>query len=337
MLKTIVKKILPDIIINKVKLYVARVKLYPAYNYDLKRYWRYSGTTRRKDTQSKLLGAIIMDYHVIEKGLTMPKTRLGFGYERLERLIENCGIYIEKFDLNNFQFKNAIGVILEYKNYHEENNYQLKESILNAIKKIENRLPKIEITKQLRFTKEEYFKFSKSNFLNFSNSRHSVRNFSKEEIPLNKLLKALELTKNTPSACNRQTSSLYVYTNKERINKILEVQGGNRGFGHLVDKLIVLTADLSVFSYDYERNQAYIDGGIYAMNLLYALHYYEIACCILNCDHTVKKDMIMRKLCGIKEEEIFIAIFACGNLPENFLAASSARTPIQEKVIIHEK
>ena len=74
-----------------------------------------------------------------------------------------------------------------------------------------------------------------------------------------------------------------------------------------------------------ERYQVYIDGGMYAMNLLYALHYNQIAACILNCSHTPEKDELLRNICGIKDSENFIAMIACGIPPERFKIAISRR------------
>jgi nitroreductase len=110
----------------------------------------------------------------------------------------------------------------------------------------------------------------------------------------------------------------------------LEIQGGNRGFGHLVNKLMVITSETGVFSSESERNQAFIDGGIYAMNLLYSLHYYNIACCILNCSNTVEKDRRLRELCGVKESEVFISMVSLGMPPNDFKAAASIRYPIEK-------
>jgi hypothetical protein len=50
----------------------------------------------------------------------------------------------------------------------------------------------------------------------------------------------------------------------------LKLQGGIRGFGHLTNKLIVITSDTAVFLM--MKDQAFIDGGMYAMNVLYGLH-----------------------------------------------------------------
>ena len=57
------------------------------YVLDMIRYVRYSGIFHKKNTEIKFISDIIMSYHVLEKGLTMPDMRLGFGVERVNALI----------------------------------------------------------------------------------------------------------------------------------------------------------------------------------------------------------------------------------------------------------
>lgn len=283
-----------------------------------------------EDSEAKLLANIIRNYHVIEKGLTMPERRLGFGKERLENLIFDCQKYIKQYNSSDQQLQHAIDVVDEYKRLHEMGHYQLPSNLIILIDNLITYRIKYEIHNQIEISKDEYFLNVKNSFDKFSNSRSSVRNYSIEELSLDRILSALSLANNYPSACNRQTVRTYVYTDKEIISSILKVQGGNRGFGHLAQKLIVMTADLGVFISAAERNQAYVDGGIYAMNLLYSLHFNQIAACILNCSHAPEKDIEMRKLCGVKTSEVFIAMVSCGNPPEVFQIAKSKRHNLEK-------
>ena len=93
---------------------------------------KYSGIINNKSF-SKLLGIIIGDYHVIEKGLTMPNTRFNFGREKLLELISNCEIFIEKYGNENLQLKHALGVVLEYKKFHESSNKKIDKELLFRI------------------------------------------------------------------------------------------------------------------------------------------------------------------------------------------------------------
>ena len=104
----------------------------------------------------------------------------------------------------------------------------------------------------------------------------------------------------------------------------------------MANKLIIVTNELGVYESTRERKQGYIDGGIYTMNLLYALHYNRVACCVLNCCNSKGNDIKIRNKANIKETEELIVMIACGEAIENFEIASSPRIPIQNFIKIIE-
>lgn len=326
MIKDFAKRILPKRIVLYIQDYRFNKKIVKAFKYDAKVYIA-SSDRKKSYNATTLIGKIIKEYHVLEKGITMPKRRLGFGTNIILSLCDNCVEYAEKYDASNCQLKHAIGVLMEYKKLHKVNNFQLDDEVVNKLEEIEKHQLS-DATEQIAITNKEYFSKTNSDFNSFSNSRKSIRNYSDTSVSIEKIHNSLQLATNTPSACNRQAWRTYMFSDKEVMKNILKVQGGNRGFGHLADKLIVITAEVGLFYNAAERNQAFIDGGIYAMNLLYSLHYNEIGACILNCSFTPEKDQQMRNLVGIKPSEVFIAMIVCGNLPEEFLFPISKRYSI---------
>jgi len=299
-------------------------KLIQGYFYDFKLYYKFSGT-KAEDTAIKLAGKIIREYHVIEKGLTMPEIRLGFGENMILSLCCDCEKYIAIYGDGEEQVQHAVGVIFEYKRYHDEHNYSLDKEVIAAIGKLKIKAQQISESWQKNATKDEYFKYAEAPFHLFSSSRSSVRNYTSEEVPMEKIMSILKLSQNTPSVCNRQPWRTYVYADKNQIGKILEIQGGTRGFGHLANKLILITGELGVFAGTQERNQVFISGGMYTMNILFAFHYHKIAACCLNCGTSPKKDRQLRSLCKVKESEVFIAMVICGIPPEKFMITGSKR------------
>ena len=328
-LRTLIKQMLPTVIVNKMRIFKDRYYLIRAYIYDYRRYFNYSRSYNEK-TAIKYIGEIITLYHVIEKGLTMPNPRLGFGQEKVIKLCNLCIDYIKSYSIDSFQLKHAICVINEYEYFHNKKNYKFNNNLLSIIQKLKDISKICNKSNQKSITLSDYFKNSKSPFDLFSESRKSVRNFNiTKTIDWDILYNALKLAQNSPSACNRQSWGTYIISDKNKLNQILELQGGNRGFGNLGDKLIIIVGEIGLFSNISERNQVFIDGGIYTMNLLYALHFYEIAACTLNCSFSPDKDIILRKICQIKESEVFIAMILCGVPPESFSITLSPRNPVE--------
>jgi hypothetical protein len=73
---------------------------------------------------------------------------------------------------------------------------------------------------------------------------------------------------------------VYSVSNDTAIEQVLALQNGNRGFGHLAKRVLIVSADLHAFIGPIERNKAFVDGGMFAMSLLYALHRLELGACV---------------------------------------------------------
>jgi len=286
-----------------------------------------------------MISKIILDTHVIEKGLTMPEFRFGFGQDRLLVLLGNIIGYFEAFDKSEPQLLHSLSVVDEYFEVHDSEGYAVTEELLEAISKLSHVLNDHEINikrrDQLAVSKMEFFSSVEKSFFEFSNSRSSVRNFSGDPVCFNDIEDALDLCRNTPSACNRQSVRVHLYSKKSDMEAILRVQGGNRGFGHLAGSLIIVTYESSKYFEESERNSGIVDGGMYCMNILYALHARKIAACILNAAHDGSKDLAMRKEANIPDSEVFVAMIACGYAPDKFKIATSFRYPLDSILSVH--
>ena len=113
-------------------------------------------------------------------------------------------------------------------------------------------------------------------------SRHSMRYFE-AELPSRDLLEeALTLASRTPSACNRQAWHTHIYFGDDA-HELLRMQDGCKGFCDDIHCCIVVTADMKGFL-GHEPFQCYVDGGLYAQNLINALHYVGLGTIPLFCN-----------------------------------------------------
>tara|TARA_B110000238_G_C16054414_1_gene407580 strand:- start:155 stop:1132 length:978 start_codon:yes stop_codon:yes gene_type:complete len=302
--------------------------------YDICRDIKYSNGFYNDDKEEKLLTVIVVDSHSIEKGLTMPNGRLGFGKAKILTLIKNCDTYKRNYNIKDELFLEALGVIKEYLHNHEVSNYVLDSEIINNSNSLLNSFDHADKTIQPQQTNVEYFQHANSSFELFSASRRSLRSFS-GKIPADDLLNAINLANSAPSTCNRQSTRIHVVNDEFKKQQLLKIQSGNRGFGHLADSLIIITSDLASWSGGRLRNGPYVDGGIFTMNLLYSLHYYKIAACSLNLYLSVKKDKKFREIISIPNNETIIVMIAVGNVPEVINIAKSGRKNQKSILSIH--
>ncbi len=337
-MKEIIKRILPKKWVEKHSHYKVKRRHMQFFKHDILRYNTHSGLWGGK-RKEHLLGRISLRAHVVEKGLTMPNMRLGFGKDNLLDLIRLCIAYSSQYGNDNEILCKAVGVVREYKDVHVAEQYTLEQDVQEQINHLLNCMPGIDATQQCVYTSEAYYQHCLASFDLFSQSRHSLRHFSTTaEVSVDEVVKAIELAQNAPSSCNRQSSRVHVVAERPLIEAVLALQNGNRGFGYLVSKLLVLTGDLSCYNGINERNLCYIDSGIYAMNLLYALHYQQIGACTLNWCDSPEDDAKLRSLLDIPASETITLFIACGKAPEGtFKVASSPRVEAKNVITIHTK
>lgn len=324
---------------NKILIFLKKIvktfKYLKNYFYDIKKYLKYSTTLRKYYDFDTLESRIIAHYHVIEKGLSFKNTRLGYGKDMIYNLLNLLKQYKEiGYPKDHKTYKTAVSVLKSYIDFHENANYdiqELKDDINNLldINLNYNDLGGVDI-----FTKKEIIEKSNQNFALFADSRFSIRNFTSEEVEMADLKDAVRIAQKSPSVCNRQSSKVYIIENEVLKNKILESQNGNRGFGHLANKIIIVTSNLKAFNGIGERNQSYIDGGMFGMSLLYGLHYKGLATCAVNWAVNAKRDKEIRKDVEIDLSENILFMVLIGHMPNEFKIAKSSRKNLSDILTI---
>jgi len=313
------------------------LKLLYVSGYDMLRYLKYSNTLNFNGNESKLTSFIMLSCHIVEKGIVMPDMRYGFGEKKIRDLILACRLYMREYGVDNCQLKHAVSVLNEYLSIHEKCVNELPPSFHREIVSFVNSFGEVS-TCENKGSKKVLFDLDsvqRMGFDGFSQSRTSLRNYSQKEIDHKDILEVVRISQTSPSACNRQSTRLHVFRKKEDIEKILSLQNGNRGFGHLAKMVIVLTNDLNVYKSEKERSMGYVDGGIYTMNLLYALHYKGIGSCVLNWGASVKQNECLHAVTNIKRNEAVAAIIACGYYPNEVDVAASVRLNPEAVVSIY--
>lgn len=324
MMKIILKRIFPRGMVNVLRGLVYSCRLLPEYAY-----WFRNDIVQSsllKNERSELAGLMVTS-HVLEKGITMPERRLGFGYERVRDIIKRCKNVISKYGNDHIEVQSTLKDLEQYLHIHEGVGFNLPEDILSGI----NEMLKYKImdtTACFECSPEELFK-NTNNFYEFAHSRHTVRWYSDEKVDKDYLVKAIELAQTAPSACNRQSVKVYVIDSEDKKKEVLKLQNGNRGFGDKADKILLITSDMKCWNY-MNRSMAYIDGGIFTQNLLYALHYHKICACTLNAGMTIEERKKLEKVVGYTSSEIPIVFITIGRVPEHFKVAGSQRLNVED-------
>lgn len=288
----------------------------------------FNSASTKKD-HKRTLSRLMIDGHAIEKGLTMPEMRLGFGYELVRLMIKNCGDAIACGASDTVEVQSALNDLEQYYLLHEREKFDLPEDIADGIRAL-LKYKTMTASPCFETTSEDYFKTTRD-FSEMAHQRHSVRWYSDEPVDQETLVKALQLAQTAPSACNRQSVKVHVIASEDKKKEVLKLQNGNRGFGDRADKILLVTSDLRYWAYDVGE-MAYIDGGIFIMNLLYALHYYKINACTLNARMKISNRRKLAKIVGMEPSEIPVAFILVGRAPESFKIAGSQRLNVEDIV-----
>lgn len=170
-------------------------------------------------------------------------------------------------------------------------------------------------------------------------TRRSIRSFDPSiPIDIDVLRSAVSLGRNAPSVCNRQSSEIWICTDSDLNAKILAAQNGNSGFGGSVPAVGIVVTDSRLFSGAGERNQRWIDGGLFAMSVVYAMHSKGFATCMLNWSMTNRESDYLRKICGIPQNYDVVTLVAIGHAPQRFRVARSPRRALNSVLkIMHSR
>ena len=163
---------------------------------------------------------------------------------------------------------------------------------------------------------------------NFFLSRRSVRDFADRSVDPEMLEQAIRLAMGSPSVCARHAWRVYHSADRAVIDQALSFQNGNRGFGQEVPLLLLVAVDLAAFHEGMERYQHWIDGGMFAMSLVWALHALGLASCCLNWSQGPRADRAFREAFAVDEAHTLITMIAVGHPRETLKVCASPRPPV---------
>lgn len=296
-----------------------------AFAYDLSRYLKHSGAFGPV-TRDARRAELVMGYHVIEKGLTMPRRRLGFGRWQLLRLMDLADAFVRDFGADDDQCAQAVAVVRAYEKLHAESGWDesADRALWDAVHDFSRRHATTQPAVEPHLTRQRLFADRTAAFPQFAASRRTVRHFG-GPVADETIRAAVELAMTAPSACNRQHSRVHCVRTPALREQLMNVQSGCRGFGADADKFLVVTADLGSERWWAERHDAWVNAGIFLMNLSYSLHWHEVAHCILNWSVEPGRDLALRGILSIPPAEEIVAVVACGAPAEEMDIAASPR------------
>jgi nitroreductase len=302
-----------------------------AYAHDRRWFARESGLFSMYQRASSLEAALIKAYHRVEKGLALAEPRPGFGRDAIETLLEDGRCYAERYG-SNLTIRRLLNTLVAYQQFNQAQGADVSwlQPRLQKLQTLAQGAPSSDEGGVRAVSAAEIKAAANVDFTRFVEHRFSIRQFSDEPVTQAQIEQAVLLAKRSPSVCNRESGHVFVASSAASKARVLALQNGNRGFGDQASKVLIITSRVDTFMTVGERYQCWIDGGLFAMSLIYALHAQGLGTCCLNWSVEPDVDLALKKAAGIPEGHAVIMQLAVGHIPTNLTVAQSPRRPLAE-------
>ncbi|WP_162598681.1 nitroreductase family protein [Nocardioides gilvus] len=256
----------------------------------------------------KLDAAATRLYHRVEKGFSLPEPRRPFGAQALKGL--DVVLANDKHDPDALYAHESRAVLSALEAWNERGERD------EAVAPRGDSLPTNPLDAET--------------MAHFITSRRSIRDFAPTPVAREMIEEAVRVAMSAPSVCNRQGWRAYWFDSAEDLARVLPLHSGSGGFADRIPGVFVLTYDIRAFEGPHERNQGYIDGGLFSQNLLLALHGLGLGAVPLNWSRSQQASAKMRAAAGIPDHENILMLVAAGHPAEGYRVARSARRPLAE-------
>lgn len=300
--------------------------------HDVFRMARYSSYLKSNGTRANQKAKLTYYYHKIEKAMALPKPRPGFGKEWI---VAEFIPLLKKY-YSNFGNDDVVGICCINLHAYTIFNKRLDAPLTNVYKIIHDTLQTIEkpshnnVGGAKEVLADDIKTASAIDFSRFVNNRYSIRNFTSVAVDRDLIEKAIQMAQRTPSVCNRQPWHVYAFSDKQQILEALKYQNGNEGFSENIQVLIIVSGDLSSMMSSSERNEIWVDGGMFSMSLVYSLHSLGVGTCCLNLCHNVSQEIKLRRQIRMHPSHSPVMMIAVGHIPDRLDVAHSQRKSVKE-------
>lgn len=314
--------------LRKIAFYIKALRFYKEYkldhNYFINNYI-YSHKSR------KTIGYdIILLVHSLEKGMSNKELR-PFGREKVIRLIGLIKEYSNYGNNDDYEYIIAVNTLKSYVDIYKDNGWQEKEEykiVEDYLRNYKN-IKHVDVGCQI-IKKKDFINTSQIDYVNFLSTRHSAREYSNKKLLKEDIEYAVNAGILSPSACNRQMCKVYYLEDTKCKETVFKIGQGFGNFEVENANLFVITFDLASFYFIGERNQGWLNAGLFSMNFVNALHSRNIGSCFIQFGNSNIEEIELKRVLNIPESERIAVIISAGYYEEEFKTPFSYRKEISD-------
>lgn len=164
-----------------------------------------------------------------------------------------------------------------------------------------------------------------NDLLNLALRRRSIRFFLNRNVEKVHIIKAMEISRYSPSACNRQSFKFLFYNDKKIVNEISKVPGGVEGYD--LPSIIVVIGCYRGYFDERDINAPIIDSSLATMSFLLALETLGLSSVCINWPCNLNNEEMIRDLIKLETDEFVVMLIGVGwPDPEGKIPFSAKKT-----------
>ena len=318
-----VKSIYRNFIPEKLRVMLRQaVYILPLVLYEIRniKYTFQSGTEDRGKYQLRRAA------HRLEKSLLFLNRRVGAGIDAALSILDGLEDNKLRSKLSENEIMWFCSVLKQYQTLVQEDievigKRKVDNYLAERVAKLSGRLD-LFFSNNSGFVSEEYYMLdyldgesnvSYEDLVGLFKQRHSPRHFSKKQVGDVVILKAIEIARYTPSACNRQGVTVTTVRDKKILDQLLDLQGGIVGFEQYMHTVLVISASREAYPNYNERHMPFIDGSLFVMNLIWGFQVQGVYSICLNWSYTSPaSDKRAHGLLQLPDSDEIVVLLATG-------------------------
>ncbi|MEY8861413.1 nitroreductase family protein [Tenacibaculum singaporense] len=278
--------------------------------------------------ESKNKYQLVRNIHKIEKGISMKNRRTIFALDFIEETVET---YLNL--KNNLNIDSQISWAKEVLN----NYFEIADSTNPIIGKMKNEFMRIPDTferKNVPYKSNERAEstISYDDFLALNKRRRSVRWYQQTNVNIELVNKAIELSLQAPSACNRQPFQYYVIQDEKILRRLSKLPMGTTGYADNIPLLVAIVGDLSAYFDERDRHVIYIDSSLSAMSFTLALETLGLSSCIINWPDIEMKEKKIQSLLKLNNSQRVTMLISVGYADQEGMIPFSCKKDIKDAI-----
>lgn len=275
---------------------------------------------------------VMLRVHSLEKGLSYRNPR-AFGPAKASELMRLLTTAPPEFR-DTTAYRMGTQVLNSWVDFNRANSWgdtELTEIVQTFLATLQGNAEIEEFAGVRRIDGRDRHQWSALPFDDFISSRHSTRRYdSTQSVTDDVLLECVQLAMRSPSACNRQMVRLRVAETPDQKRALYDTLHGTGGIDYDSCRLAVVTFDARSLEFYGERNQGFLNAGLFAMTLVYALHWRGVGSCLLQFGNTFSEERVLARQLGLPPSERIAVGLSFGVLESSDVVPSSVRLNVAE-------